>query len=133
MIDYRADALITPEQFIDVLNRSTLAARRPVADRARIAAMLQHADIILTAWHGETLVGISRAITDFSYCCYLSDLAVDTAFQKQGIGKKLIALTHGKAGYGCTLILLSAPAAMDYYPKTGMEKLANAFSLPRHS
>ena len=133
MITYSTNTTIFAEQFIDVLHRSTLAQRRPVDDKARIQTMLDQATIIITAWHNTTLIGISRALTDHSYCCYLSDLAVDTAYQNQGIGKKLIALTQQTAGAQCALILLSAPAAMDYYPKLGMTKIANGFLMPRAS
>ena len=39
--------------------------------------MLEHADIIVTARVTGQLVGVSRAVTDFAFCTYLSDLAVD--------------------------------------------------------
>src|SRR4051794_29097103 len=115
-ICYALEPQLGVEEFIDVLERSTLAQRRPVDDRQRIAGMLRHADIILTARTDDrVLIGVSRAITDYSYCTYLSDLAVATDFQKQGIGKELIRRTHQAAGEGTTLILLSAPAAQSYY------------------
>jgi predicted N-acetyltransferase YhbS len=95
--------------------------------------MLRHADIIVTARDGERLVGISRAITDFAYCCYLSDLAVDIAYQHQGIGKRLIAETRTRAGECVTLTLVSAPAAETYYPKIGMKRHASCWAIPRTS
>lgn len=82
-INYRNDVIISVDQFIDVLKRSTLAERRPVDDRDRIEKMLQHGNIIITAWQSDLLIGVSRALSDFSFCCYLSDLAVDEAFQKR--------------------------------------------------
>lgn len=94
MIEYRSDKKITEEEFIDVLKRSTLDRRRPVDDRGRIQAMLDHCNVLLTAWDGDLLVGVSRALSDFSFCCYLSDLAVDRNYQKKGIGKRLIEETH---------------------------------------
>ena len=130
-IRYETDAPLSVYSFIDILKRSTLAERRPVADEERIAAMLGGANILITAWDGDKLVGVSRALSDHAYCCYLSDLAVDVAYQKRGIGKQLIALTHQKAGRGCALMLTAAPAAMDYYAKAGMKKADNAFMLPR--
>ena len=98
MIQYEDKRTITVDQFIDVLNRSTLGERRPVNDRGRIEKMLKHGNILVTAWDGDLLVGVSRALTDFSFCCYLSDLAVDEAYQKQGIGKELVYRTHAVAG-----------------------------------
>jgi len=130
-IIYRSNIKITADQFIDVLKRSTLAERRPVHDRDRIEKMLQHGNIIITAWQGDLLIGISRALADFSFCCYLSDLAVDEAFQKRGIGKELIRLTHVAAGDNATLILLAAPKATEYYPKIGMEQFKECFIIKR--
>jgi GNAT superfamily N-acetyltransferase len=133
MIHYSHDRRITPEQFIDVLKRSTLAERRPVDDRSRIEKMLEHGNILVTAWHNDLLVGVSRGLSDFSFCCYLSDLAVDVAYQKQGIGKELIRRTHEVAGEQTTLILLAAPAAAEYYPKIGMERFTDCFRIVRRS
>lgn len=114
---------LSASEFADVLRRSTLAERRPVNDGQRLAGMLRQADVIVTARDADgLLVGVSRAITDFHYCTYLSDLAVDVAHQRQGIGKLLIRKTHESAGLGTTLILLSAPAAREYYPHIGMER-----------
>lgn len=126
-IIYRSDLKITAEQFIDVLNRSTLAERRPVSDRARIQRMLDHGNVLVTAWSNDVLVGVSRALTDFAFCSYLSDLAVDQKFQHRGIGKKLIDLTHEASGDETTLILLAAPAARQYYPKVNMEQFEHCF------
>jgi predicted N-acetyltransferase YhbS len=121
-ITYRPEPDLGPEEFIDVLVRSTLAERRPVGDRRRIEQMLQNADIILAARADGRLVGVSRAITDFAYCAYLSDLAVDMAFQRRGIGRELISQTHQAAGLHTTLILLAAPKAETYYPHIGMTR-----------
>jgi predicted N-acetyltransferase YhbS len=129
---YRSNIKITAEQFIDVLNRSTLGQRRPVSEPARIQKMLDHGNVIITAWDGEKLVGISRALTDFSFCCYLSDLAVDESYQHKGIGKELVKLTHENAGGPqVALILLAAPAAVNYYPKIGMDSFAHCFLINR--
>jgi len=131
MIQYRDDKAITAEQFIDVLKRSTLSERRPVHDPARIQRMLDHGNVLVTAWDGDLLVGISRGLADFSFCCYLSDLAVDAAYQRQGIGKELIRRTHEAAGPQTTLILLAAPAAVNYYPHIGMERMVECFIIKR--
>jgi ribosomal protein S18 acetylase RimI-like enzyme len=121
-VTYHFEPDLAVQDFVDVLTRSTLAERRPVHDTERIGKMLLHADLIVTARSDGLLVGVSRAITDFSFCTYLSDLAVDQQFQRQGIGKELIRRTHEAAGLKTTLILLSAPAAQTYYPHIGMLK-----------
>ena len=131
-IRYETDLEISIDQFIDLLKRSTLAERRPVSDSKKIEKMLKHGNILITAWHNDLLVGVSRALSDFSFCCYLSDLAVDESFQHKGIGKELIRLTHEVAGVNDTmLILLAAPKAVDYYPKIGMEQFKECFVIRR--
>jgi predicted N-acetyltransferase YhbS len=136
MIRYALEPELSAADFIDVLRRSTLAERRPVDRVDVIAAMLRNADVVLTArvdggeQHG-LLVGISRAVTDFSYCCYLSDLAVDEAYQGQGIGRELIHRTHEAAGRHTMLILISAPKAETYYPHIGMTRHRSCWFLPR--
>jgi GNAT superfamily N-acetyltransferase len=132
-IVYRTDLKISVDQFIDVLKRSTLAERRPVDDFDRIEKMLQHGNILITAWKNDLLVGVSRALSDFSFCCYLSDLAVDESFQKQGIGKELIRLTQEVAGKNSMLILLAAPKAVEYYPRIGMDQFKECFVIRRKS
>lgn len=128
-IEYRSDRRISADEFADVLKRNSLGARRPVDDHQRLELMLQHGNVLITAWDGEKLVGVSRALTDFAFCCYLSDLAVDEAYQRQGIGKRLIDETHRVAGPDTTLILLAAPAAKDYYPHIGMERFTDCFRI----
>ncbi|MCP5046240.1 MAG: GNAT family N-acetyltransferase [bacterium] len=121
MITYEIEKPITVEQAIDLYNRSTLGERRPVDRPDVFKKMLEHADLTITAWDGERLVGISRSLTDFGYVAYLSDLAVDLDYQKKGIGKKLIELTKENLDDTCMIILLSAPKANEYYPKVGFQ------------
>jgi predicted N-acetyltransferase YhbS len=130
---YQQEPNLTSEEFIDVLVRSTLAERRPVHDAQTIRAMLRNADLILTARSDGLLVGVSRAITDFAYCTYLSDLAVDVNFQGGGIGRELIRQTHRAAGLHTTLILLAAPKAESYYPHIGMTRHDSCWVIPRQS
>ena len=129
MIEYKKDIQLNIEDVIRVFNASTIV--RPTRNYSRIKKMFDSADIVVSAWHKEKLVGICRALTDFSYCCYLSDLAVDAQYQKQGIGKAMIEITKEAIGDEVALILLAAPNAMDYYPKIGFEKLENGFILKR--
>ena len=129
-IAYTIEPDLSVVAFVDVLRRSTLAERRPVDDGPRIQKMLANADLIITARDDAgLLVGVARAITDFSFCCYLSDLAVDEAVQGQGIGKALIDHTRKESGEVGTFLLLSAPAAMTYYPQAGLESFSNCFGV----
>jgi predicted N-acetyltransferase YhbS len=130
-IAYSFEPNLSVQAFHNILVLSTLAQRRPVNDPERLEQMLRHADIIVTARDGERLVGVSRAITDFAYCCYLSDLAVDVTYQRQGIGKRLIDETRTRAGGCATLILVSAPAAETFYPKIGMKHVESCWTIPR--
>ena len=125
---YKVEKNLDPSEFVDVLNRSSLGERRPVDDFSRIKIMCENANLIVTARSDGILIGIARSITDFAYCTYLSDLAVDKDYQKKGIGKRLIEETKKQAPQA-KLILISAPAAIDYYPKIGMKKHDYCFIL----
>jgi N-acetylglutamate synthase-like GNAT family acetyltransferase len=129
MIEYKKDIQLNIEDVIRVFNASTIV--RPTGNFSRIKKMFDSADIVISAWHKEKLIGVCRALTDFSYCCYLSDLAVDAQYQNQGIGKAMIEITKEAIGDEVALILLAAPNAMDYYPKIGFEKLENGFIIKR--
>lgn len=117
---YAIESDLSADEFRDVLSRCSLGERRPLDDHATLEGMLRNAGVIATARIDGMLVGISRAITDFAYCTYLSDLAVDEAHQGKGIGRELIAKTHEAAGRHTTLILIAAPKARSYYPHIGL-------------
>jgi len=122
-IVFQLEPELTVEEFTQVLQSSTLAERRPVDNLEVMEGMLRHADLIVTARTADSrLVGVARAITDFHYCTYLSDLAVDQKYQQRGIGRQLVELTHEHAGRKTTLILLAAPKAATYYPHIGMQR-----------
>lgn len=131
MLTYQLEPGLAPEDFIDLLARSTLAERRPVGDPGTIRSMLENADVIVTARLDGQLVGVSRALTDFAFCTYLSDLAVDEAHQRQGIGRELIRRTHEAAGLHTMLLLLAAPKAQSYYPHVGMTRHESCWVIPR--
>lgn len=134
MISFKHEPDLTVSEFVDCLIRSTLAARRPVDDLETIAGMLRNADLIITARNQEgVLVGVSRAITDFHYCTYLSDLAVDQKYQGQKIGRELIRQTHQRAGLKTTLVLLSAPKAQTYYAHIGLTQHPSAWCIARQT
>lgn len=127
MITYTLEPGLSADEFIDVLRRSTLAERRPVEDAARVERMLRNANLIVTGRADGLLVGVARSITDFAYCLYLSDLAVDQAWQGRGIGQELMRQTKGAAGGGVTCWLVSAPKAVSFYERVGLERPPAAF------
>jgi GNAT superfamily N-acetyltransferase len=127
-INYKFDVIPAIDQVMEVYADAGL--NRP-QNKDRITRMYSHSNLIVTAWDKTKLVGISRALTDFCFCCYLSDLAVRKKYQHHGIGRELIRLTKEKIGDETMLLLLSAPAAMEYYPKVGLAKVENGFIIQR--
>jgi predicted N-acetyltransferase YhbS len=117
------------DQVIELYNASTLGERRPVDDRQVMSDMLRHANLVVTAWDGDLLVGIARTLTDFSYVGYLSDLAVRASHQRKGIGIQLVQKTREKMGPRSMLVLLAAPKAVEYYAKIGFAKHNSAWTL----
>lgn len=128
-VEFAVEPDLNVNEFIQVLVRSTLGERRPVQDRERMQVMLDQADVIVTARHHGQLVGVSRAITDFSYCTYLSDLAVSSEYQRQGIGRELLLRTHQEAGFQTRLVLIAAPGAVTYYPAIGLEQHPSCWTI----
>jgi predicted N-acetyltransferase YhbS len=128
MITYRSGNDLNLDAVIELYRASTLGERRPVDDRERMNLMLQNANLIVTAWDGDLLVGLARSVSDFSYATYLSDLAVRLSHQRQGIGRELIRRTQ-ELGGEATVILLSAPKAAEYYPHIGMKPHPSAWTL----
>ena len=134
MIRYGLEPNLSRDEFVAVLVRSTLAERRPVDDPQTIDGMLARADVIVVARDSDAddrIVGVSRAITDFSYCTYLSDLAVDVDYQRRGVGRELVRRTHEAAGLHTSLILLAAPKAASYYPHIGMRPHESCWMIGR--
>ena len=128
-ITYKTNQDITPEQFIELIEKTSLGPRRPTDNLTAIKGMLDNANLIITAWDKTALVGIARSVTDFHFCCYLSDLAVDENIQSAGIGKQLIFHTKQALSPECKLILIAAPLAEEYYPKIGFDKHPSAWVL----
>ena len=128
-IDYRVGGALDLDAAIDLYRASTLGERRPVDDRARMDVMLRNAAIVVTAWDGELLVGIARAVSDLSYFTYLADLAVRVSHQRRGVGRELIRRTQEAGGPQTHLLLLSAPAAEEYYPHIGFSRHESAWLL----
>ncbi|MDQ2774615.1 MAG: GNAT family N-acetyltransferase [Acidobacteriota bacterium] len=128
LIDYRVGNELQLDGLLDLYRASTLGERRPVDDRERMARMLCNANLVISAWDGPLLVGIARALSDFSYCTYLSDLAVRVSHQRSGIGTELIRRVQSSAPEA-TVILLSAPKAVEYYPHIGFSRHESAWIL----
>ena len=133
LADYKLESNLPVQEFAAILAASKLAERRPVDDPGRLQKMLKGANIIVTARVDGRLVGVARAITDFTYCCYLSDLAVDAAWQRRGIGKRLIDETSSAAGANATLVLLAAPGLDAYYSKIGLQHFNGCWGRPRRA
>ncbi len=128
-ITYRLGNDIPLDEVKALYKASTLAERRPVNDPETFAAMMQHANLIVTAWDDDQLVGIARTMTDFLYIGYLADLAVHVRYQRRGIGVGLVERTREAMGPDSKLTLLSAPAAVDYYPRIGFAHHPQAWIL----
>ena len=126
-LTYTTKKLISVESYVDLISSTSLKDRRPINDYERIEQMLKNASLTVTAWDGNELVGIARSVTDFAYCCYVSDLAVRGKYQKKGIGKKLLQITKDNIHNNAKIILLAAPQAEEYYPHIGFEKHDAAF------
>lgn len=129
MTDYCQNVPLEPADIARVFDSSGII--RPTDDLPRIARMFAASNLVISAWSDGTLVGVGRALTDFSYCCYLSDLAVAREFQRQGIGREIIRRVRAALGEEVMLLLLSAPGAMSYYPDAGFAKADNAFLIKR--
>lgn len=120
--------------FRRVLVESGLGAIRPIGDEPRLEKMLSSANLIMTArldQPGRPLVGVARCITDFAWCCYLSELAVSPAAQGLGIGKGLLEEVRWQIGPSVSLVLASVPEAVGFYEKVGMARVPDAFWFKR--
>jgi len=130
-IEYKTNVSIKTETIINLYANCGLP--RPIQDKARIEEMFANSNLVISAWHSAELIGIARSLTDFSWCCYLADLAVRKDLQKSGIGRKLVEITREKVGENSIVLLLSVADALTYYPKIGMEKVENGFIFNRKS
>jgi predicted N-acetyltransferase YhbS len=128
MISYRTGNDLNLDEVIELYRASTLGERRPVEDRKRMELMLRNANLVITAWDGDLVVGIARSVSDFSYSTYLADLAVRDSHQRRGIGRELIRRTQDECGQAM-IVLLAAPKAVGYYPHVGLEQHPQAWIL----
>lgn len=129
MFDYRLNPELDVDEVIDLFVDSTLAERRPVDDRPRMQAMLQASNLVIAGRDASgRLVGLARSVSDYAYATYVSDLAVRRSLQRRGIGRTLLRCTR-QAAPQATIVLLAAPAAVDYYPRIGMRRHESAWFL----
>lgn len=128
-IEYKTDFIPAAADAAALYDEAGL--KRPTADIERMDTLFRNSNLVITAWHHTRMVGIARSLTDFRWCCYLSDLAVHKDYQRMGIGKKLISLTKESVGDESMVLLLSVDTALEYYPRAGMTKVDNGFILFR--
>ncbi len=132
-IRYQKNIPLDLDAFIELYRSSTLAERRPADDQDAMRQMMENADLTITAWEGDALIGIARTLTDFGYVAYLADLAVAKSHQQQGVGKRLVQETQAALGPKCMMVLLSAPDANNFYPHIGFDPHPRAWVLPRNT
>lgn len=134
-IDFAVEARLDPDEMVDIFRRSGLAERRPVGDPGLMSAMAAGANLVVAAREAGRMVGLARSVTDRAYCVYLSDLATDRAYRGRGIGRRLIEMTRDAAGPKASLILISAPGAMEFYarigPAIGLENVDSGWIMRR--
>ena len=130
-IEFKINEPITSEQFVGLLEKSSLAERRPIHNSECMEGVVKNSNLVVSAWYGNELIGIARSVTDFHYACYLSDLAVDQKYQKSGVGKRLLVLTQEQLKEECKLILVAAPDANSYYEHLGFENNSRCWVLGR--
>jgi ribosomal protein S18 acetylase RimI-like enzyme len=131
-ITYRIGNDLNPDELIELFKATSLGVRRPVDNRDAIVSMIRHANLIVTAWDGPLMIGLARSMTDFSFVAYMADLAVRESHQRLGIGRELIRLTRAELGPATQLVLLAAPAAVEYYPQLGFTQHPSAWTLGAH-
>lgn len=127
---YAREPELDTAEFRRVLVDSGLGEARPVGDDARLKTMLANADLVLTARldiEGKPLIGVIRAVTDFAWVCYISELAVSQSAQGLGIGKGLMDEARRELGPSVAISLISMPDAVGFYERIGMKRMPDAF------
>ena len=132
-VNYSIVSHVDVHEFIDLLNRSGLAERRPVDDLLCMEEMVKFGNLMVTARVGSLMVGIARSLTDFHYACYLSELAVDRHYQTFGIGTELQKFTQQQLNKHCRIIVIAAPDADGYYGRLGYVRNERCWVMGRQS
>ncbi|TPK39204.1 GNAT family N-acetyltransferase [Mesorhizobium sp. B2-5-4] len=141
---YAREPTLGIPEFRRVLVESGLGEVRPVDDEARLKAMMEGANLIVTARldmapldmapldrEAKPLIGVARCLTDFSWVCYISDLAVSAKAQGLGIGKGLMDEVARQLGPSVAISLISMPDAVGFYERVGMKRMPDAFWISR--
>ena len=125
MIEILSERL-APEEYIDFLKRTDLGSQYPKERfETRILRLLQNASISLAARNGEgRLVGALLGLTDFAYWLYVTDLGVDRAYLRKGIGRRLMQAALELAGgeRDIAVYLVANEGAVPFYEKLGMRR-----------
>jgi GNAT superfamily N-acetyltransferase len=129
LVRYEVGIKPDASSFVDLYRASTLGAYRPLDDLDAVQQMIEHANLIVTAWEDDLLVGLARTLTDFSYIAYLADLVVRDSHQRRGLGKELMRDTRSHLGERTKIILWAAPEAEAYYPRAGFRSISSAWLL----
>lgn len=130
-IAYKINEATRIETIIELFYHSDYLPIEDMSDISRLMKMFKNANLVVSAWDNDKLVGISRSLCDFSYCCYLSDICVHKEYRKRNIGQRLVEKTKEKAGKECKLILHSNTHALQFYKKIGMQRISDAFIIQR--
>lgn len=117
---------LTTEEYIDFLKRTDLGSQYPKERFAeRIERLLRNVSISLVAQNENgVIVGVLLGLTDFAYWLYVTDLGVDRAYEKQGIGTRLMKTAHEIAGgeKDIAVYLIANENAVPFYEKWGMKR-----------
>ena len=117
---------LSPEEYIDFLKRTDLGSQYPKERfEERVARLLKNATISLAARNESgILVGVLLGLTDYAYWLYVTDLGIDRAYERQGIGSELMRTAHELAGgeKDIAVYLIANEEAIPFYEKLGMKK-----------
>ena len=104
---------------------------KPIAGAARLQVMIDETQLVLSVWDDEHLIGFARCLTDFEYCCYLSDILILPAYEGHQIGRQLIATLQAYIGPRVTLSLRAADSAVGFYERINLPHADNMFRIGR--
>ena len=89
-------------------------AKKPDA----LCSGLRNSDSLVSAWDGDTLVGLGNAISDGALVVYYPHLLVLPEYQRRGIGKRILQILTGMyADFHQQILLAEGPVA--FYEKCG--------------
>ena len=117
---------LTPEEYVDFLGRTDLGSQYPRERfETRIPKLLENVSISVAARNEDgLLVGALLGLTDFAYWLYVTDLGVDRAYERQGIGRRLMkeALELAGGEKDIAVYLIANENAVHFYERLGMKQ-----------